>query len=184
MKAQIFLCWVKMLSFIHSPFSEPTVLGSDKTVFEQNNRAPLAPGAPQMCGGHFYWERESEGLKGPPTWPLLLRDWKASLYIVCIQVYCIQVYFLYWSPTVFVFMVPGGLVELLLLLWALLSGVLLQASYCFPLYYSLLLVLCVVQVLSGPQKFNYYNYFLKLSLNYFQDFVLRKENSVCTSFSY
>ena len=50
-----------MLSFIHSPFSEPTVLGSDETVFEQNNRAPLAPAAPQMCGGHFYWERESEG---------------------------------------------------------------------------------------------------------------------------
>ena len=114
------------------------------------------------------------GLKCPPTWPLLLRDWKASLYTVCIQVYCIQVYkyTLYADP------------PLSLCSWFL--GVSWSCFYScglyFPLYYSLLLVLCVVHVLSGPQKFNYYSYFLKLSFNYFQDFVLRKENSVWTCF--
>ena len=89
MKAQIFLCWVKMLSFIHSPFSEPTVLGSDETVFEQNNRAPLAPAAPQMCGGHFYWERESEGWS---VHPLGRFCWRTERHLCILSVYKYTVY--------------------------------------------------------------------------------------------
>lgn len=184
MKAQIFLWWVKMLSFIHSPFSEPTVLGSDETYLNKTIGHHLLL-EPHRCAEATSTDKGRQRAEVSTHLAAPAEDWKASLSTVCIQVYCI----LYTSilciliPTVFVH-IPGGLVELLLLLWALLSGFLLQASYCFPLYYSLLLVLCVVHVLSRPQKCNYYSYFLNYLSIIFQDFVLRKENSICTCFSY